>query len=536
MTSSIVLQLTSVVESDDNLNNNNTIGFHPVVINGKKCRFNLNTINENIIWEQELTNTYNNTRTTIPLSQVISVRTCFCPKINTKKLICDCVVNDILIDDPIEHKVTFVKLYYAIPMGKHGWKVEFLTFQTDHTYTDSALFNYVKRIRDIIDGYKRPKRLLVFVNPFGGNRKGRKIYENKVFPIFKLASIEVDCVVTERANHAKDIILDPQIRISSYDGLISVGGDGMFAELLNGLLIRTQRDNGINWHSVDNSLKPAKTVLGVIPAGSTDAVAYGTTGINDPMTSSIAIVLGKRLNIDVCAVHHRGEEKLIRYSTSFLGYGFFGDTIADSESNRWMGPKRYDWAGIKKFIRHRLYSGEIKLCIEPSDGSPKDNIICTNNCEICAKAVLKKRDQLNEDDSPACISIRGKFLAINAATMTCRCKMTKNGISPKAHLGNGCTDLILVSQCSRLEYLKYLLRTAMSSKSPFDLNFVDVYRVREFEFNPIVGPNTISTNRAQLMNASVWNCDGEVVDEAAIHVKVHCQLISVFATGIDVQG
>jgi ceramide kinase len=126
-------------------------------------------------------------------------------------------------------------------------------------------------------------------------------------------------------------------------------------------------------------------------------------------------------------------------------------------------------------------------------------------------------------------------LAINAATMSCRCGMTKNGISPKAHLGDGCTDLILVSQCSRLDYLKYLLRTALSTKSPFDLDFVDVYRVREFEFNPIVGPVNHSPNKYQLSSASVWNCDGEVINEAAIHVKVHCQLITLFASGIQVR-
>ena len=203
-----------------------------------------------------------------------------------------------------------------------------------------------------------------------------------MFPIFKLAAIEVDCIVTERANHAKDLLLDPHISVESYDGVVSVGGDGMFAEILNGIVIRTQRDYGINWSSADSTLKKPNIALGVIPAGSTDAVAFGTTGINDPMTSAIAIVLGRRLNIDVCAVHHRDEDKLIRYSTSFLGYGYFGDTIADSEANRWMGPKRYDWAGVKKFIRHRLYSGEIKLCIEPSDGSPKDSIICANGSVI----------------------------------------------------------------------------------------------------------------------------------------------------------
>ena len=61
MTSSIVLELNSV-DTNDNLNNNNSIGFHPVVINGKKCRFNVNTANETIIWELELTNTYNNSK------------------------------------------------------------------------------------------------------------------------------------------------------------------------------------------------------------------------------------------------------------------------------------------------------------------------------------------------------------------------------------------------------------------------------------------------------------------------------------------
>lgn len=214
-----------------------------------------------------------------------------------------------------------------------------------------------------------------------------------MFPILRLAAIEVDCIVTERANHAKDLLLNNQVHIDSYDGVVSVGGDGMFAEILNGILIRAQRDAGINWSSVDSTLTKPKICLGVIPAGSTDAVAFGTTGINDPTTSAIIIVLGKKLNIDVSSVHHRDEDKLIRYSTSFLGYGYFGDTIADSESNRWMGPKRYDWAGVKKFIRHRLYSGEIKLCIEPSDGSPKDGIVCT-----IGSVLQTISDQLNITD------------------------------------------------------------------------------------------------------------------------------------------
>lgn len=198
-------------------------------------------------------------------------------------------------------------------------------------------------------------------------------------PLFQLAGIEVESVITERADHAKDRIIDTNNPIDIYDGIICVGGDGMFAELLNGILIRTQKELDINYLSPETDLVKPSITIGVIPAGSTDAVAYGTSGINDPITSAVHIIFGAKVNIDVTAIHNiRDDGKLLRYATSFLGYGYFGDTLVDSEDNRWMGPKRYDWAGMKKILGHRLYSGEIKLYVSTNDGSPKDDNICTS--------------------------------------------------------------------------------------------------------------------------------------------------------------
>ena len=37
----------------------------------------------------------------------------------------------------------------------------------------------------------------------------------------------------------------------------------------------------------------------------------------------------------------------------YVRYGFYGDVIAESEKHRWMGPKRYDYAGTKVFLKHR---------------------------------------------------------------------------------------------------------------------------------------------------------------------------------------
>lgn len=40
----------------------------------------------------------------------------------------------------------------------------------------------------------RPKHLLVYINPYGGKHHGKRIYEQKVAPIFSRASISTDVI------------------------------------------------------------------------------------------------------------------------------------------------------------------------------------------------------------------------------------------------------------------------------------------------------------------------------------------------------
>lgn len=53
--------------------------------------------------------------------------------------------------------------------------------------------------------------------------------------------------------------------------------------------------------------------------------------------------------MDVCSVHHNNT--FLRFSVSLLGYGFYGDLLAESETKRWLGPARYDLAGTGWGIR-----------------------------------------------------------------------------------------------------------------------------------------------------------------------------------------
>ena len=118
---------------------------------------------------------------------------------------------------------------------------------------------------------------------------------------------------------------------------------------------------------------------------------------------------------------------------------------------------------------------------------------------------------------------------VTGANMICACRHTPMGVAPWAHLGDGRLDLILVRKTGRLNYWRYLFRTGYLWDSPFDLPFVTHHKVSEFTFTP-------KENEANILNLktkSVWNCDGEVLPNPGIAIKVHQQILPVFARGIE---
>lgn len=76
----------------------------------------------------------------------------------------------------------------------------------------------------------------------------------------------------------------------------------MFAELCHGLLLRTARDEELNIDDPQVNIIRPNLRIGIIPAGSTDAVVFGTTGLNDPVTSALQIIAGESLPIDITTV------------------------------------------------------------------------------------------------------------------------------------------------------------------------------------------------------------------------------------------
>ncbi|GFR74005.1 ceramide kinase [Elysia marginata] len=381
--------------------------------------------------------------------------------------------------------------------------------------------------------------------------------------------------VTKRANHARDVIYDYDLK--TIDGLVCVGGDGTFSELLNGLLDRTSSEANVEQTFRHKPVSPSIRI-GIIPAGSTDAVVCSMVGINDPVTSALQIVLGDSMGLDVTALYKK--EEFLKYTLTMSSYGYYGDLLKDSENLRWMGPQRYTYSGAKTFFANRAYEGEVSfLLASEEDSHPRDQSICYAGCEKCRRAGLKSQQQAvvqrdlqpdidngaaGDSGSPSSRAakqmkdgwhrVRGRFVAINLATMSCRCDLAQMGISPAAHLGDGCMDLILVQECSRLQYLHHLLRITDNKSDQFDFDYVQVYRVKEFSFQPLHEPEDADEGEGEEREGcgsrwrrhsrmkpsnnlnSVWNCDGELLEFPTLYFQVHCQLVKMFGRGIEEQN
>ncbi|XP_054633602.1 ceramide kinase-like [Dunckerocampus dactyliophorus] len=449
-------------------------------------------------------------------------------------------------------------VFYVERCRQHRWRCTKVTFMCPDVALCHRWVNIIKEQLAAITS--RPKHLLVYINPYGGKRQAKRVYQQKVAPLFALADITVHVIVTEYANHARDHLREGA-ELNKFDGVVCVGGDGMFSEIVHGLISRTQKDGGIDVNFPDETLISCSLRIGIIPAGSTDCICFATVGTNDPVTSALHIIVGDSQPMDVCSVHHNN--LFLRYSVSLLGYGFYGDVLTDSERKRWMGPARYDLAGLKMFLTHHYYEGTVSyLPASGIIGAPRDTSRCRSGCLVCRdnKKLLSERaekyetDELLDSESDGgWQTIRGKFLAINAASMSCACPRSPKGLSPAAHLADGTTDLILVRKCSRFNFLRHLLRHT-SKDDQFDLSFVEVHRVRRFRFTPRycqsdsdLELDLLENSKHQIFSQicrdhpacgcspafSNWNCDGEILSHTAIDVRVHCQLIKLFARGIE---
>ena len=121
-----------------------------------------------------------------------------------------------------------------------------------------------KYYRDDEDPQKR--KVLILLNPFGGAGAARLNWA-LVEPMLEKAHIQYSLVETQHANHAYEIV-NAELVPSQFDVIMTVSGDGLIHEVINGLLNRKDWNTAVDVPELGQVRFRDTVTLGVVPGGS----------------------------------------------------------------------------------------------------------------------------------------------------------------------------------------------------------------------------------------------------------------------------
>ncbi|CAI0468390.1 unnamed protein product [Linum tenue] len=334
-------------------------------------------------------------------------------------------------------------------------------------------------LRDHLDSLGRPKRLLVFVNPYGGKRIAPKVYLDHVKPLLEDAGVQITLQETMHRLHAKEVV--SSMELSKYDGIVCVSGDGILVEVVNGLLERQDWRDAI------------KMPLGIVPAGTSNGMVKSLLDaageLCSPENAVLAIIRGHRCSLDVATVL-QGETKY--YSVLMLAWGLVADVDIESEKYRWMGSSRIDFYALQRLFGLRQYDGQISFVPAPgfeAYGEPINHkgglTSARESCDVSKEHLVKSHpygyygpdvELMNQEWR----TISGPFVSVWLHNVAWGGENTM--AAPDAKFSDGCLDLVLIKECPRLALLSFM--TELSNGGHVKSPHVMYLKVKAFILEP----------------------------------------------------
>lgn len=342
-----------------------------------------------------------------------------------------------------------------------------------------SLNNWCQCIQTHLDALGRPKRLLVFLNPFGGRKCAWKIYQEEVKPLLDLAKVSYILHETKFQCHAKDIV--KAMDLSLYDGILCISGDGILVEVVNGLLERSDWEHAI------------KMPLGIVPAGTGNGMVKSLMGYADEpciaTNATFAIIRGHKRPLDV-AIVAQGQVK--SFSILMLTWGLIADIDIESEKYRWMGSMRLDFYTFVRLFHLRHYSGSVSFVPAPGYegyGEPIDieneNESIQHDLGIDGIDEIKPKTSnylgaLSSSEIYEWKSISGPFVMVWLHNVPWASQDVM--AAPHAEFSDGYLDLIVVKKCPKWSLLSLLLK--LKDGGHVKSEYIQYLKVKAFRLSP----------------------------------------------------
>lgn len=198
----------------------------------------------------------------------------------------------------------------------------------------------------------RPPRLLLLVNPFGGRGLAWQWCKNHVLPMISEAGLSFNLIQTERQNHARELVQG--LRLNEWDGIVTVSGDGLLYEVVNGLLDRPDWEEAV------------KIPVGVLPCGSGNALAGAINqhggfepaiGLDLLLNCSLLMCRGGGSPLDLLSVTLASGARC--FSLLSVAWGFVSDVDIQSERFRVLGPARFTLGTVLRLASLHVYPGRL---------------------------------------------------------------------------------------------------------------------------------------------------------------------------------
>lgn len=195
----------------------------------------------------------------------------------------------------------------------------------------------------------KKRRILVLVNPFSGRRLAAANWEI-ARPILEKAHVDMTVIMTERAGHAYDIV-NKELKQGDYDGIVTVSGDGLIHEVVNGLYRRN-----------DCLQLMSSMTIGFIPGGSANglvkAVLHRSGEEYSVVSAAFVVGKGRQIKMDLTEIDAEYQREKI-YSFLCVFWGILADCDINSEVIRCVGPARFTLWGIYRVMCMKRYAGSV---------------------------------------------------------------------------------------------------------------------------------------------------------------------------------
>ncbi|CBN76438.1 Sphingosine kinase [Ectocarpus siliculosus] len=400
------------------------------------------------------------------------------------------------------------------------------------------------REEDLERGNRGPgRRLLVLVNPVSGTGESRSTWEKTLRPMLEQAMTTANVVFSTRRGELAEIITNAGDNSSTdatrgasaggggggstvgslddLDGIVVVGGDGTFFEVLQGMYARP-----------DCARQLSRLSLGIVPAGSGNGLAK-TVSVESgewfgAVSASFLAAKGQTKAMDLLLTES-ADKKYLAFLN--VGWGMISDVDIESEAYRWMGSLRFTVGTIVRIANLKHYRGRISF-LPDLDAAAATTPTPSKNASASAPFRMPPLSEPVHQDgagsesaaagAPALegwTSVEGEFIL---ADMTQASHIAHDmPMAPHSRIGDGLIDLFFIKKgASRFAMIQMFL--AMEKGGHISPRFpcISWHRVRAFRIEPLTSSGRITV-------------DGELVDYAPLQQHVWRKAAHVFCSPDD---